>query len=600
MSSTPSAATPPSADLRALRLVLPFLWPAGDRGLKLRLVASVLMLGLTALLNALVPILFARAVDGLSAPGGALAAAPVALLLGYGALHWISKVGNELRWALYGPIEQRVQRRVGLAVFGHVHDLSLRFHLGRRTGQLSRVLDNGMRGVRELLFDLVFLILPLFAEIAFICAILLGRFDSAFTGITIATLSLYGVCLVLGSEFLRKHQRRATIEGAEAHGRAVDSLLNYETVKYFGNEAHVSARYDRSLAKVERLTVRATLWRSLTGVIQVSVLGAGLTLMVTLAAAKVQAGTMTVGDLVLVNTYLLQLIRPLDRLGQIYRSIKQALTDLEQMMTLLAERQEVTDRPGAAALPPGRGDLRFEGVGFAYDPRRPVLRDVSFEIPHGRRVAVVGASGAGKSTIGRLLFRFYDPTQGRILLDGRDIRDVTQASLRAAVAVVPQDAVLFNETIRYNIAFGRPEASAEEVEEAARLARLDGFVRSLPDGYETVVGERGLKLSGGEKQRIAIARAILKRPRLFLFDEATSALDSHTERAIQESLSAVSRGTTTLVIAHRLSTVVDCDEILVLDGGRVMERGPHAALLARGGAYAALWARQQARPEAAD
>jgi ATP-binding cassette subfamily B protein len=574
-------------------------------GLRVRLVASVAMLALTALLNALAPILFARAVDWLSAPGavpggGQAGTAAIALLLAYGATLWLSKVGNELRWALYGPIEQRVQRRVGLRVFGHVHDLSLRFHLARRTGQLSRVLDNGMRSVRELLFDIVFLILPLFAEIAFICAILLDRFESAFAGITVATLSLYGVCLVLGSEFLRGHQRRATAEGAEAHGRAIDSLLNYETVKYFGNEHHVARRYDAALARVERLTVRATRWRSLTGVLQVSVLGAGLALMVALAARGVEAGTMSVGDLVLVNTYLLQLIRPLDRLGQIYRSIKQALTDLEQMMALLGERQEVSDRAGARPLPPGPGALRFERVAFAYDPRRPVLRDVSFELAPGRRLAVVGPSGAGKSTVGRLLFRFYDPSGGRVLLDGHDLRDVTQASLRAAVAVVPQDTVLFNETIRYNIAFGRPEAAPEEVEEAARLARLEDFVASLPDGYETVVGERGLKLSGGEKQRIAIARAILKRPRLFLFDEATSALDSHTERAIQESLLAVSRGTTTVVIAHRLSTVVDCDEILVLEEGRVLERGTHAALLARGGAYAALWARQQARDEAAD
>ncbi|WP_207485065.1 ABCB family ABC transporter ATP-binding protein/permease [Arenibaculum pallidiluteum] len=583
-------------------MLLPFLWPSGDRALKVRLVGSVLVLGTTALLNAVVPMLFARAVDALSVPADARAAvlSPVAVLLGYGALHWLSKVGNELRWTLYGPIEQRVQRRVGLAVFAHVHELSLSFHLARRTGQLSRVLDNGMRGVRELLFDLVFLILPLFAEIVFICAILLGRFESVFAGLTITTLSLYGACLVVGSEWLRKFQRRAVAEGAEAHGRAVDSLLNYETVKYFGNESHVVERYDRALARVEALTVRSTMWRSLTGALQVSILGAGLAAMVVLGAQRVETGAMSVGDLVLVNTYLLQLIRPLDRLGQLYRSIKQALTDLEQMMALLDERQEVRDRPGARPLPAGAGALRFEGVGFAYDPRRPVLRDVSFAIPPGHRLAIVGASGAGKSTIGRLLFRFYDPTQGRILLDGADLREITQKSLRAAVAVVPQDAVLFNETIRYNIAFGRPGATPEEVEEAARLARLDAFVRTLPDGYETFVGERGLKLSGGEKQRVAIARAILKRPRLFLFDEATSALDSHTERAIQESLSAVSRGTTTLVIAHRLSTVVDCDEILVLDGGRVVERGPHAVLLARGGAYAALWARQQAGPEAAD
>jgi ATP-binding cassette subfamily B protein len=405
---------------------------------------------------------------------------------------------------------------------------------------------------------------------------------------------------VIGSERLRRRQRRAVAEGAEAHGKAVDSLLNYETVKYFGNERHIADRYDGALQEVERLTVNAMMWRSLTGILQVSILGVGLTAMILLAASKVAGGAMTVGDFVLVNTYLLQLIRPLDRLGQLYRSIKQSLTDVEQMLTLLDQPAEVADAAGAGILPKGPGRLRFEGVGFAYDPRRPVLNDVSFEVPPGRTLAIVGPSGAGKSTIGRLLFRFYDPTSGRITLDGADIAAVTQASLREAIAVVPQDAVLFNDTILYNLAFGRPGASMEEIEQAARQAQIHDFIASLPDGYETMVGERGLKLSGGEKQRVAIARAILKRPRLFLFDEATSALDSHTELAIQRSLREVSRGTTTLVIAHRLSTIVHADEILVLEDGRIAERGSHAALLNRGGAYAALWARQQADREAAD
>jgi ATP-binding cassette subfamily B protein len=462
------------------------------------------------------------------------------------------------------------------------------------------VLDNGIRGVRELLFDLVFLILPLFAEIAFISVVLLGTLPPLFGALALATLVLYGACLVAGSEWLRRHQRRAVAEGAKAHGDAVDSLLNHETVKYFGNEEHVAERYDRALRRVEELQVRALTWRSLTGALQVSILGAGLTAMLVMAGLEVGRGVLSVGDLVLVNTYLLQLLRPLERLGQIYRSIKQSLTDVEQMMTLLAERPEIADAPGAGPLPSGPGALAFEGVGFAYDPRRPVLERVSFSIEPGRTLAIVGASGAGKSTIGRLLFRFYDPGSGRILLDGTDVRTVRQSSLREAIAVVPQDAVLFNDTIFYNIAFGRPDATREEVERAAGLARVHDFVTALPDGYDTQVGERGLKLSGGEKQRIAIARAILKRPRVFLFDEATSALDSHTERAIRDSLAEVSRGTTTLVIAHRLSTVVHADEILVLDGGRVVERGTHAALLARRGPYAALWSRQQDPARAAE
>jgi ATP-binding cassette, subfamily B, heavy metal transporter len=389
-------------------------------------------------------------------------------------------------------------------------------------------------------------------------------------------------------------------EGAIAHGKAVDSLLNYETVKYFGNESHIADRYDASLARVEDLTVRALGFRSLTGILFATILGLGTGLILLLALGRVTAGAMTLGELVLVNAYLVQLTRPMERLGQLYRSIKQAFVDLEQLIELLAEEPEVEDRPAAIALPAGPGAVTFEGVSFAYDPARPILQGIDFRLTPGRRVAVVGPTGAGKSTIARLLFRFYDPTRGRVLIDGHDLRDVTQASLRATIAVVPQDTVLFNDTIGYNLAFGRPDATPAEVEAAARAAQLHDFIAGLPDGYATLVGERGLKLSGGEKQRVALARAILKRPRILILDEATSALDSATEQTIQRRLRGALGGVTTLVIAHRLATIVDADEILVLDKGRIVERGPHEQLLARGGLYADLWRRQSAELAAAE
>ena len=579
-------------DRALLRRAVGLFWGDAEPALRRRVAATVLLLALMALINALVPMLFARGVDALARDRAAVAA-PVALVLAYVVGQSLARVMSEWRWALYGPIEQRTRRRLARQTLDHLHALSLRFHLARRTGQISRVLDNGLNGVRELLFDTVFLILPLLAEILFVAAIVLGRVDALLALILVATVLLYGVALVVGSERLRARQRRATAEGAVAHGKALDSLLNYETVKYFGNERHVSERYDASLAEVERLTVKALLFRSVTGMVMVAILGAGTGAMLLLATARVGAGTMSVGELVLVNAYLIQLIRPMDRLGQLYRSIKQALVDLEQLLELLAEAPEVQDRPGAVPVRPGGpGEVRFERVSFAYDPARPILTDVGFRVPAGRTVAVVGPTGAGKSTVGRLLFRFYDPDAGRVLLDGQDLRDLTQASLREAMAVVPQDSVLFNDTIGYNIRFGRPEATEAEVEAAARDAGLHTFVAGLPDGYGTLVGERGLKLSGGEKQRVAIARALLKRPRVMILDEATSALDSATEQAIQRRLTDLLRGTTILVVAHRLSTVVHADEILVLDRGRIVERGPHAQLLARGGLYADLWRRQ--------
>lgn len=581
------------ADRAAIRRLWAVFWGEAEPFLRLRIAATVALLASTALINALVPLLFARAIDAL-APARAALAAPAAIVLAYVAVQWLAKVASELRWSLYGPIEQRTRRRLARKALDHLHALSLGFHLARRTGQISRVLENGLNGARELLFDGVFLILPLVAEILFVTVIMLARLDSIFAVILIVTIALYGITLVAGSEWLRTHQRKAVVEASTAHGKAIDSLLNYETVKYFGNEHHVADRYDLSLAEVERLTVKALTFRSLTGVVFVSILACGTGLILLMAVHRVGAGTMSVGELVLVNSYLLQLARPMDRLGQLYRSIKQAFVDLEQLLELLAEVPEIQDAPGAVALPPGPGAVTFDAVAFAYDPARPILRDLSFQIAPGHRLALVGPTGAGKSTVARLLFRFYDPTMGRILLDGHELRQVTQASLRAAIAVVPQDTVLFNDTIGYNLAFGRPDATPAEIEAAAEAAQLHGFITSLPDGYATLVGERGLKLSGGEKQRVALARAILKRPRVLILDEATSALDSATEQAVQAALRTLGRTVTTLVIAHRLATIVDADEILVLDHGRIVERGTHDRLLARGGLYADLWQRQGA------
>jgi ABC-type transport system involved in Fe-S cluster assembly fused permease/ATPase subunit len=583
-------------DRGALGQLLRMLWPKDEPGFRLRFALTIGLLSAAALLNAVVPLLFAAAIDRLTTAQAAVAA-PIAILVGYVLLQWLARVLNESRWALYGPIDQRLQRRLALRAIEHLHGLSLRFHLRRRTGEISRVLDNGLKGLREFLFDAVFLILPFVAEILFVGAAMLLRVDALFAAILLATLLVYGTILVIGSEWLRAHQRRAVVRGTAAHGQAIDSLLNYETIKYFNREELIARRYDGSLAEVERLTVKSLRFRSATGAVLVSVIACGMAAMLLIATWRVQQGTMTIGELVLVNTYLLQLIRPMERLGQLYRSIKQSLVDLEQLLTLLDQTPEVVDRPGARPLRPGPGAVAFERVSFDYGAGRGILADVSFAVEPGRKVAIVGPTGAGKSSIARLLFRFYDPQAGRVLIDGEDIGRATQASVRQAIAVVPQEAVLFNDTIGENIALARPEASAQEIDAAAEAAALKGFVDRLPDGYATLVGERGLKLSGGEKQRVAITRAILKRPRIFLFDEATSALDSATEQAVQAKLAAISEGTTTVVIAHRLSTIVDADEILVLDHGRIVERGTHAQLVRAGGLYADLWRRQADRPQ---
>jgi ABC-type transport system involved in Fe-S cluster assembly fused permease/ATPase subunit len=475
--------------------------------------------------------------------------------------------------------------------------LSLRFHLDRQTGGLSRAIERGTKGIDFLLSYVLFSVLPTLLEIALVSGILWYMFDWRFMAVTLTTVAGYVWFTFAITEWRIKFRRAMNESDSEASTKAIDSLLNFETVKYFGNEEHEARRFDGALRVYEKAAVKSETSLAFLNVGQTAIISVGVSVMMIMAAIEVRAGAMTVGDFVLVNTYLIQLYMPLNWLGTVYREIKQSLIDMEQMFRLLGVPQEVADRPGARPLLLTGGEVRFEGVGFGYDARRPILKEVSFAVPPGRTLAIVGPSGSGKSTIARLLFRFYDVTEGRVLVDGQDIRDVSQTSLRAAIGIVPQDTVLFNDTIVYNIAYGNPEATREEVEEAARLAKIDQFIRSLPDGYDTRVGERGLKLSGGEKQRVAIARTILKRPAILIFDEATSALDTHTEKAIQASLAEVSADRTTLVIAHRLSTVVDADEILVLDQGRVIERGRHAMLLAQNGRYASMWRRQQEAAE---
>jgi len=520
------------------------------------------------------------------------------MILAYGAARILSLAFADLRDAIFSKVGQRAIRNVALRVFRHLHALSLRFHLERQTGGLSRSIERGTNAIDTLLRFTLFNILPTILEVGLVFAILWTLLDVWFALATLATVGAYVAYTLAVTEWRIRVRRQMIEQDNRANTRAIDSLLNYETVKYFGNEAHEAARFDEAMQKYERAAVLSQSSLSLLNIGQAAIISVGVTIVMWMAAAGIVAGTMTIGDFVLVNTYLLQLYQPLGVFGWVYREIKQALVDMEKMFDLLRADREVRDRPGAPALRVAGGEVRFEDVDFGYDPRRPILKGVGFTVPAGHTVAIVGPSGAGKSTISRLLFRFYDASGGRILIDGQDLRTVTQDSVRAAIGIVPQDTVLFNDSIFYNIAYGRPDAAEAEIHEAARLARIDGFIRGLPDGYDTAVGERGLKLSGGEKQRVAIARTILKDPRILLFDEATSALDSRTEQEIQANLRELARGRTTLIIAHRLSTVVDADEIVVLDDGRIAERGRHADLLARGGMYAEMWARQQEAREA--
>jgi ATP-binding cassette, subfamily B, heavy metal transporter len=563
-------------------------------GARVRVVAALVFLLAAKGATVFLPVLYGHAVDALAPKGGStrLLAVPVALILGYGLLRLASSGFAELRDAVFAAVQQRATRRVALLTFRHLHALSLRFHLDRQTGGLARVIDRGTLGIQSVLRLAVFNIVPTLFEIAMVTAILWAMFDWRFALLTLIAVSLYlGFTLAFTNVRVRI-RRRMNDSDNEARSRSVDSLLNYETVKYFGNEAREAERFDRALAAYEKAAVRSQVSLNVLNLGQGVIVAVGLAGIMLLAAHGVAAGHMTVGKFVVVNTYMMQLYQPLNFLGFVYREIKQGLVDMEQMFQLLKVPAEVADRPGAPPLATPAGEVRFEAVRFGYRPDREILKGLDVIVPAGRKLAIVGPTGAGKSTISRLLFRFYDPTAGRVLIDGQDIATVTQASLRAAIGVVPQDTVLFNDTIRYNIAYGRPGASQAEIEQAARLAQVHDFVLHLPDGYDTMVGERGLKLSGGEKQRVAIARTILKNPPILILDEATSALDTRTEREIGAALAAAARHRTTLVIAHRLSTVVDADEILVLVEGKVAERGTHAALLAARGVYARMWALQ--------
>ena len=588
----------PRNDLKTIRSLLPYLWPAGERELRARVVVAVFFLVAAKAISVAVPIFYKHAVDALSADAAAALAVPVALIVGYGLARVLAQAFGEFRDAVFAKVAQRAIRTAGLRTFEHLHRLSLRFHLDRKTGGISRAVERGTKGIEFLLRFMLFNVLPTLLEILLICGVLWKLYGIAYALLTFVTLTVYILWTLVVTEWRLKYRRAMNETDSEAHTKAIDSLLNFETVKYFGNEAHEAARFDGALKGYERAAVKSGTSLALLNVGQGSIISLGVVAIMLMAGFGVVGGTMTIGDFVLVNSYLIQLFVPLNFLGFVYREIKRSLTDMETMFELLRERTEIEDKPGAPGIAVNGGKVAFEGVSFDYDPRRRVIEDISFSVEPGNTVALVGPSGSGKSTVSRLLFRFYDVADGSIMIDGQDIRDVTQDSLRRAIGMVPQDTVLFNDTIYYNIAYGRPGATPSEVEEAARLARIHDFIMALPDGYQATVGERGLKLSGGEKQRVAIARTILKNPSILVFDEATSALDSQTEQEILKSLKEVSADRTTLTIAHRLSTVIEADEILVLDHGRIIERGTHLELLIKDGKYADMWARQQKAAEA--
>lgn len=587
-------------DLQVLLSLLPYLWEFRWRvGLAIAclVAAKAAVVGVPVLLKAivdgLVPLAGSASGSLMAGAASTLTLAPLGLLAAYGALRIASTAFTELREFVFAKVTQRTVRKIALQVFGHLHALSLRFHLERQTGGLTRDIERGTRGVSSLVSYTLYSILPTLVEISLVLGYLAFNYDLWFLGITAVALVAYIAYTISVTEWRTEHRRTMNELDTRANVRAIDSLLNYETVKYFGNEAWETRRYDESMQRWERAAVRSQTSLSILNLGQAVIIAIAVTLMVWRATVGVIEGRMTLGDLVLVNAFMIQLYMPLNFLGVLYREIKQSLADMERLFGLLDAHREVDDAPGAPALQlSGAPEIRFDEVRFAYQPDRSILHGLSFSVPSGTTTAVVGASGAGKSTLARLLFRFYDVTGGRVTFDGQDIRSVTQASLRQSIGIVPQDTVLFNDTLRYNIAYGRPQASQAEIEAAAEAAQLTDFIGRLPQGWETNVGERGLKLSGGEKQRVAIARMLLKNPPVLVLDEATSALDSHNEAAIQEALRAASAHRTTLVIAHRLSTIVEADQIIVLDQGRIVERGTHASLLEAGGTYAAMWAMQ--------
>ncbi|MCO6414257.1 MAG: ABC transporter ATP-binding protein/permease [Thiogranum sp.] len=579
-------------DFRTMKSLAPFLWEY--RG---RVALSVAALVLAKIANVGVPLVLKEIVDALDRDPSLLVL-PLALLLAYGALRLTSSLFNELRDSVFARVRHGAMRKVSIRVLEHLHRLSLRYHLERKTGGISRDIERGTRSVSSLLNYMVFSILPTLVEVALIAGILLGKYSVWFAVITFGSVIVYVYATFRITEWRMKYRVQMNASDSRANTQAIDSLINYETVKYFGNERHELTRYNSTLEEWEDAAVKSQTSLSALNIGQSAIIAVGVTLIMILASRGVVAGELTLGDLVLINAFLLQLFIPLNFLGIVYSQLKHAIADMQLMFDVLEQHPEIEDRPDAIALDVGQGEVRFDRVGFAYDPQRPILHDVSLVIPAGHKVAVVGPSGAGKSTLARLLFRFYDVTSGHILVNGQDVRAVTQESLRAAIGVVPQDTVLFNDTLEYNIAYARPGAAREEIERAAMAANIHDFIMSLPQGYDTVVGERGLKLSGGEKQRVAIARVILKNPKILVFDEATSSLDSHSEQAIMESLRSAAENHTTLAIAHRLSTIIDADQILVMEQGRIVERGRHQDLLSQHGLYKRLWELQQQEEEA--